>query len=310
MERQDDSLQWQERDLGIMESIRPSLDLRWGLTSETVLTATINPDFSQVEGDVRQINLNQRFAFYYPERRPFFLSNMDSFQDTASTLYTRSIVSPLYGAKVAGREGKWDIGVLSTLDIQPKSSVHEFGAIGFSDADLEDRNAQSTYLRLRRDALSSGFVGAFISDKRVLNGTTVDGYNDVFGIDFRSNIGTDTIFTGFSSLSLTGSRSSDEEHIGQRHKLVLRKTPDLGFGYSMILNASTPEYRQEMGFLTQSGMQTLSAGTQYIKQLGKDSLWRPTLDLSVKEEFDEDGFLRVSHSHNFSIKGLQGYPVS
>ena len=37
MERVGDNLQWQERDLGILESIRPSLDLRWGLTSETVL---------------------------------------------------------------------------------------------------------------------------------------------------------------------------------------------------------------------------------------------------------------------------------
>ena len=71
MERVNDMLQWQEQDLGIMESLRRSLDLRWGLTSETVLTATVNPDFSQVEGDVRQINLNQRFAFFYPERRPF-----------------------------------------------------------------------------------------------------------------------------------------------------------------------------------------------------------------------------------------------
>ena len=143
-----------------------------------------------------------------------------------------------------------------------------------------------------------------------LNGTTVDGYNDVLGVDFRSNIGTDTIFTGFSSLSLTGSRSMDEEYVGQRHKLVLRKTPDLGFGYSMIVNASTPEYRQEMGFLTQSGMQTLSAGTQYIKQLGKDSLWRPDSRSECEGGLDEDGLLRVSHSHNLVSKGFTGYPVS
>lgn len=304
VERINNTLEWQERDLGVLESARPSLDLRWGITPETVLTTTVNPDFSQVEGDVRQINLNQRFAFFYPERRPFFLSNIDSFQDTANSLYTRSVVSPLYGAKVAGREGKWDIGVLSTLDTQPKASVHEFGAVGFSTADLENRNAQSTYLRLRRDALSSGFIGAFITDKRVMDGTAVDGFNDVFGMDFRSNIGTDTILLGFSSLSVTGSRRANEQEVGHRHKLVIRKTPDLGFGYSMTVNASTPEYRQEMGFLNQSGLQTVSASTQFIKQLGADSLWRPTIDVNYREEFDEDGFIQVGHSHNFGIKGL------
>ena len=52
-------------------SIRPSVDVRWGISSESKLAATIYPDFSQVEADVRQLNLNQRFAFYYPERRPF-----------------------------------------------------------------------------------------------------------------------------------------------------------------------------------------------------------------------------------------------
>ena len=304
LDRIDDTLTWQQEDLGTLESARPSLDVRWGLTSETVLTATVNPDFSQVEGDVRQINLNQRFAFFYPERRPFFLSNIDSFQDTASALYTRSIVSPLYGAKIAGREGKWDIGVLSTLDTQPKASVHEFGAIGFSDEDLLEKNAQSTYLRLRRDALSSGFVGAFITDKRILDGTSVDGFNDVFGMDFRSNLGTDTILSGFSSLSITGSRMDNLADVGHRHKLFIRKTPDLGFGYALTVNASTPEYRQEMGFLNQSGLQSLSAGTQFIQQIGADSLWRPTLDLNIKEEFDADSFLKVSHSHHFSIKGL------
>lgn len=304
MERVGDTLEWQEKDLAILESIRPSLDLRWGITSETALTTTINPDFSQVEGDVRQINLNQRFAFFYPERRPFFLSNIDSFQDNANALYTRSIVSPLYGAKIAGREGKWDIGVLSTLDTQPKSSVHEFGALGFSETDLEERTAQSTYLRLRRDALSSGFIGAFITDKRILDGTTVNGFNDVFGLDFRSNLGTDTILLGFSSLSVTGSQSTGKQELGHRHKLVVRKTPDLGFGYSMVLNSSTPEYRQEMGFLNQSGLHNISASTQFIKQLGEDSLWRPTLDVNYREEFDDDGFLRLSHSHNVGIKGL------
>ena len=36
------------------------MDLRWGFTPDTAMTVTANPDFSQVEGDVRQVNLNQR----------------------------------------------------------------------------------------------------------------------------------------------------------------------------------------------------------------------------------------------------------
>ena len=304
LERQESDLVWMEKDAPILDIAQPSLDLRWGLTSETVLTTTVNPDFSQVEGDVRQINLNQRFAFYYPERRPFFLSNIDSFQDTASSLYTRSIVNPIYGAKIAGREGTWDIGVLSSLDQTPKSSVHEFGAQGFDADTIGDNPAQNTYLRLRKDALSSGFVGLFLTDKRILESTQSLAFNDVFGIDFRSNLNTETVLSGFSSLSMTGTRSDSKLHTGQRHKIQLARTPDLGIGYSLILNASTPDFRQEMGFLNQSGLKTASLSGQYIHQVGADSLWRPSFSAYAKEEFDADGELRFAHGQELNIKGL------
>src|SRR5690606_18817008 len=50
-----------------------SLTAKYGITSELVLDATINPVFSQVESDVQQIEVNQRFPINYPERMSFFL---------------------------------------------------------------------------------------------------------------------------------------------------------------------------------------------------------------------------------------------
>ena len=49
-----------------------SFDLRWGITQDTYLNATINPDFSQVEADVAQLDINQTFSLFFPERRTFF----------------------------------------------------------------------------------------------------------------------------------------------------------------------------------------------------------------------------------------------
>ena len=45
MERIDDQMMWTEQNAPLGESVMPSLDLRWGLNSESVLTATVNPDF-------------------------------------------------------------------------------------------------------------------------------------------------------------------------------------------------------------------------------------------------------------------------
>jgi len=57
----------------------PGLTARWGLTPNLTLNAALNPDFSQVEADAAQLDVNTRFALYYPEKRPFFLEAADFF---------------------------------------------------------------------------------------------------------------------------------------------------------------------------------------------------------------------------------------
>lgn len=54
-------------------------DIKYGLTSDLTLTATINPDFGQVEADPATINLSQ-YEEYFDERRPFFLEGSEIFR--------------------------------------------------------------------------------------------------------------------------------------------------------------------------------------------------------------------------------------
>ncbi len=53
-------------------------DIKYGLTSDLTLTATVNPDFGQVEADPSTINLTA-YETYFEERRPFFLEGSDIF---------------------------------------------------------------------------------------------------------------------------------------------------------------------------------------------------------------------------------------
>ena len=55
-------------------------NLKYGLTPSLTLDATINPDFPQIEADAGQLELNNRFALFFPEKRPFFLEGGDIFQ--------------------------------------------------------------------------------------------------------------------------------------------------------------------------------------------------------------------------------------
>ena len=78
---------------------RAGLDVKWNPSASTALDATINPDFSQVEADVAQIAVNNRFALFFPEKRPFFLEGADLFDTPIQAVYTRTITSPRWGAR-------------------------------------------------------------------------------------------------------------------------------------------------------------------------------------------------------------------
>src|SRR5437868_6520522 len=78
------------------------LDVKWTPTANNAIDMTVNPDFSQVESDVAQITVNQRFAVFFPEKRPFFLEGFDLFDTPLQVVYTRTITSPQWGARSTG----------------------------------------------------------------------------------------------------------------------------------------------------------------------------------------------------------------
>ena len=56
-----------------------ALSAKFGLTSTVTLDATVNPDFSQVESDAFQVEVNQRFPVFFSEKRPFFMEGAGCF---------------------------------------------------------------------------------------------------------------------------------------------------------------------------------------------------------------------------------------
>lgn len=90
---------------------------------DTAVDATVNPDFSQVESDPARVTINQRFALSYDEKRPFFFEGREQFVLPWTVIYTRSIVDPLYGVKVTGREGPTSYALLHALDEHPAGST-------------------------------------------------------------------------------------------------------------------------------------------------------------------------------------------
>lgn len=80
------------------------MDLKYGLTSNLTLDATVNPDFGQVEVDPAVINLTA-FETRFEERRPFFVEGAEIFdfgEDAAQILYSRRIGRSPHGSAPSG----------------------------------------------------------------------------------------------------------------------------------------------------------------------------------------------------------------
>jgi len=139
-------------------------NVRWGVTQNLGATATAHPDFSQVEADIGQVTLNQRFALFYPEKRPFFLEGLEQFDTPNSLIYTRRIAQPVFGAKLAGKVGGLGVAYL--------------GAVDNSDQSATGAHPIYNMLRLRRDLGPTSTLGMAYTDR--IDG---DGYNRVLGVD-------------------------------------------------------------------------------------------------------------------------------
>src|SRR3954454_2278604 len=155
------------------------LDVKFTPNSDTVVDATVKPDFSQVESDVAQISANERFALFVPEKRSFFLEGVDLLQTPVQAVYTRTVTAPSWGGRVTGKEAGVRYTALVVED-EGGGSVVLPGAHGSSFAS-QDFASTVFVARAKRD-LGRSFVGALVTDRE---GRESASYNRVLGPDFQ-----------------------------------------------------------------------------------------------------------------------------
>jgi hypothetical protein len=152
------------------------LDVKWRPGASTAIDATVNPDFSQIESDVAQITVNERFALFFPERRPFFLEGIELFSTPFQAVYTRTITDPRWGVRGTGKAGAVSYTGLLAQDSGGGSVILPgANSSGFADQDFRSWVGIG---RLRQD-FGRSFVSALGSAREIDGG----GHNRVFGPD-------------------------------------------------------------------------------------------------------------------------------
>lgn len=226
-------------------------DLRYALSGALTLDLTLNTDFAQVEADTQQVALD-RFPLFYPEKRRFFQEGSGVF-DFATTgggqlFHSRRIglteertpVPVLGGARLVGRAGAWDVGLLEMqtggLDATPSEN---FGV-----------------LRLRRGVFNPYSLLGLMATSRVGGGR----HNAALGADGLFRISGDEYLTLKWAGTLDDADPQDATAV-TRSLLNARwqRRTQRGLSYTLEGLRVGRDYRPETGFLPRSDVTTANA---------------------------------------------------
>jgi len=171
---------YEEPGQSINYKYNAGFDAKMILSTALNLDLTVNPDYSQVEVDRQQTNLD-RYELFFPEKRQFFLENSDLFanlgSETVRPFFSRRIGlnNPVIGgARLSGNIGnRWRIGV---MDIQTGN-----------EDDIQAANYMVTVLQ--RQVFSRSSISGFFINKQLTGaGTSETGtgvnYNRIAGIEY------------------------------------------------------------------------------------------------------------------------------
>jgi len=182
----------------------PGVNLKYGVKSNLTLDATLNPDFSHIESDAPQIDVNLRFALRYPEKRPFFLEGMEIFKfPEIEMVYTRRIIDPLWGVKATGKIGRLTYGILSSQDQHPSESLWDV----HNGEGTADDTALFNIVRVKADVFKESYIGFSLADKEI------DGsWNRVAGVDGQWRFA-NKFFFNFQALASKTSFDGDKTEV-------------------------------------------------------------------------------------------------
>jgi hypothetical protein len=243
------------RDTGY--TTEAGLDIRYPIAGNINLDVTINTDFAQVEADEVQVNLS-RFPLFFPEKRRFFQERSDIFDfnlgGNNTLFYSRRIglaqgqpVRIYGGARMAGRTGAWDLGM---LNMQTEAVT----ALGLPSENFG-------VMRARRDVINrNSYVGSMVTTRLGMDGS----YNVGTGADFVYNYAGNH-FLDFKYAATFDDRFDETFNPVDNAiiRLFLQKQTSSGLFYRFTYKRAGERYLPSMGFESRFDYTLIDARLSY-----------------------------------------------
>lgn len=266
----------------------PSLNVFYKITPNLTGAVTFNTDFSATEVDNRQVNLS-RFSLFFPEKRDFFLQDLDIFSfgglnQNGIPFYSRRIGLSRFGTpvdidagvKLTGRVGPWNVGGLAV-----------------KQGEYDGLDSQNVFVgRIAANVLSESSVGAILTH----GNPTSDQSNTVAGVDFRyqntrfsdsHSLRSNTWYQQSDSKGLTG----DDKAFGISANL---DTQNNGFGGNVSYEYFGEDFNPALGFANNTGVESFNIGGSGRRFLRNNKLIRNVFT-----------FMRFNHTRFLDTKEMQ-----
>lgn len=255
------------------------LNVKFGVTSNLTLDFTVNPDFSQIESDRQQIEVNQRFPVLYPELRPFFLEGQEIYQIPGAVrpVHTRTIVDPRIGVKLTGKIGRTSIGVFVADDEAPGNTEDR-------TSPLFGESAKVVLGRAKYDLYKNSHVGVIFTNREFL-----ESHSRLLGFDSALRFGANHNLT----IRLFGSDRQTQNRVQRKGGAL-----DISFRkegrrlrYTIIHNQLSPEFGNDLSFIRRVD-QKVTRGTLNYRWWPESWIinWGP--GTSYERLYDFDGVLQ------------------
>src|SRR6266513_932233 len=273
---------------------RAGLDAKFVSQDALTFDLTLNPDVSQVESDDPQVTVNQRFAVFFPEKRPFFIENAGFFVTPINLFFSCRVADPQFGSRVTGKVGKWTLGALVIDDRQPGQ--------GFTSGPYDTR-AVDGVVRVTREFGNQSYVGGFFSSRDF-----ADTSNRVASLDARLKFSKNWVV----DIQGVHSWTRQDLNAGQNCMSFRASNPAWGsqqgnalwadasysgrhFSFSTNYNDFSPNFCTELGFVNRIDIRQNNAFGAYF--------WRP--ENSKVVDFGPTASETVDWNHNNILEDWQ-----
>jgi hypothetical protein len=287
-------------EFGTVGDSDAGIDTKYGLTPNLTFDFTYNPDFSQIESDRQQIEINQRFPINYPELRPFFLEGQEIYEipGRPQPVETRRIVDPRFGAKLTGKVGqRWSVGMFLADDEAP----------GNLDDASDPRNGQKAYNvlgRVKYDLYRNSHVGVIFTDREFMSD-----YSRLVMLDTALRMGETGNF-GWRFYKANREEGGVTRPGWATEMSIRRNTRHVSWAF--IANAISPEFGNALSFVQRNDQIQIMAPQFNYTWFPESWIrsWNLGYNMPRLFDYDDRSLQEANHQPNFRINFARNISIN